>query len=217
MGSEKQYRFTPEGMTRIIYAGVALGGAALGLGLGHAADSIYTQSEMNKYQDKQAEIAGLRDDLEETNYSFERIMTDIPEGCRDKLVEYIPGGELAITGQDGVQITNDSAAVNDAMANPAQLCGDDSTEIRKMVVRLGDKTLEGFAIQRYIDFVQAEADNLASVETYGQQTGAAIGALLAFFGFGLTYDFKNAVGYGNGVKNHILASREKARKEGRSL
>lgn len=196
MSPEKQYRFTPETVSRTIAGALTLGGAALGFAAGHAFDSYEQSNQRDFYHSALAEVEALQADYDEATYSLERIKAEMPEACRVILEDYIPGGELALVDDDQKQLTNDTAAVDDSLTNKDLPCGDDPTQIRKMVMRLGSKAEARQELKAEIVAQEDHAEELQHQDRL--PLGKLSGASMAGFMTGMlasihTYDLRRSV------------------------
>jgi hypothetical protein len=204
MPSEKEYRFSPEAMTRIVIAGIAIGGTALGLAGGHAIDWNAQADQRDRFRDNRAELEVLESEQEENVYSLERQRADTPEGCRVFVEKYIPGGRMAIIDSEGNQQINDSAAVDDAMAHKDLPCGDDPSQVRETVLGIGRQVQNISSMDAKIQTKEQQGDELRTVDTYGKQTGASILGFTGLLSGGLfSYEIERK------IRDRRLYSRKK--------
>lgn len=126
-----EYRLSPVQWGWTVGGAIFLGATALGFGIGDRFD------QYNEAQDRKDLVAygpvldGVESDRDEAAHSLHRVEETVPEKCEVILDRYIIGGELAGDG-----VSNVDLAVEDALREPGQPCGDSASDIRADMVRL---------------------------------------------------------------------------------
>lgn len=161
MSREKEYRLTPDQIGAAWGAGVFLAGVAASTFIGGQIDAVNERGDKEDYQQTHETIVELTDTLDEAEHNYIRFENDLTEGCRVILRRYLANGELAVEAESGVTgeegtTANIDTAVDDALREPHQPCGNSASEIRTSITRLSQEKDTLLSAGPQLDQKQAE-------------------------------------------------------------
>lgn len=148
MSKEQEYRLTPHQLGTVYGSGAFLLGLALSGLINNQIDASSEQRDAKEYEKTRAAIVEYADIIDEAEHNYIRLESDLSEGCRVLVRRYLADGELALEAddepaffqaEDDGTVANIDRAVDDALREPDQPCGDSASEIRTFVTRLSQE------------------------------------------------------------------------------
>jgi hypothetical protein len=139
MRHNPEFRLSPRQRGRVVGGIIWLGITAVGLGVGNQIDAVNDRNEREAAVAYVDELVADEARVDEAAHSFNRAKNAIPEACGVFLTRYLSGNELG-----GAEKANVDRAVDDALREPGQPCGDSASDVRLDVTRLES---QNFALQ----------------------------------------------------------------------